>query len=83
MAAAVAAVLELPLSAVVLGVMMTSSTAPGASPLIIVGVVVAYLTIRALNQRLGDGRPATARAPDPEHDSEEVAPPARAEAVPA
>lgn len=83
LAAAVAAVLELPLSAVVLGVLLTSSTAPGASPLIIVGVVVAYLTIRALNQRLGDGRPATATAPEPEHDAEEVAPPARAEAVPA
>ena len=69
LAAGVAAVLELPLSAVVIGVLLTEKTAPGASPLVIVGVVVAYLTIRVLGQRLGDGRPATpatpAQAPDP------------------
>jgi H+/Cl- antiporter ClcA len=47
-AASVAAVLRLPLSAVVLAVLLTSSGGPGAAPLIIVGVVVAYLTTLAL-----------------------------------
>jgi H+/Cl- antiporter ClcA len=41
--AAVVAVLRLPLAAVVLAVLLTESTGAGASPLVIVGVVVAYL----------------------------------------
>lgn len=49
--AAVASVLRLPLSAVVLAVVLTSETGAGATPLIIVGVVVAYLTTIGLSGR--------------------------------
>jgi H+/Cl- antiporter ClcA len=42
MAVAVVAVLELPLSAVIIGLLLTSKAGVGQSPLIIVGVVVAY-----------------------------------------
>jgi H+/Cl- antiporter ClcA len=48
MGAAVVAVLRLPLSAVVLAVLLTSTAGLGPSALIIVGVVVAYLVIIAL-----------------------------------
>jgi H+/Cl- antiporter ClcA len=43
MAAATAAVLKLPLSAIVLATLLTSHAGAGQEPLIIVGVVVAYL----------------------------------------
>lgn len=43
MAAATAAVLKLPLSAIVLATLLTSHAGTGQEPLIIVGVVVAYL----------------------------------------
>ena len=43
MGAGVVSVLRLPLAAVVLAVVLTSEAGPGAAPLIIVGVVVAYL----------------------------------------
>ena len=46
--AAVVAVLRLPLAAVVLATLLTSKGGLGAEPLIIVGVVVAYLTMLAL-----------------------------------
>ncbi len=46
--AATVAVLRLPLSAVVLATLLTSGAGLGASPLIILGVVVAYLVIEAL-----------------------------------
>jgi H+/Cl- antiporter ClcA len=49
MGAALVAVLGLPLSAVVLAVLLTSQSGHGASPIIIVGVVVAYLTTRVLS----------------------------------
>lgn len=49
--AAVASVLELPLAGAVLGVIFTASAGPGVAPLIIVGVVVAYLTKLALSAR--------------------------------
>jgi chloride channel protein, CIC family len=52
--ASVAAVLRLPLSAATLGVFLTIHAGPGASPLIIVGVVIAYLTTLALSARAGD-----------------------------
>jgi H+/Cl- antiporter ClcA len=51
MAAGVAAVLRLPLSAAVLGIVLTLPAGPGASPLIIVGVIVAYLATLALSAR--------------------------------
>jgi H+/Cl- antiporter ClcA len=49
MAAAVTAVLRLPLTGAVLGIVLTASSGAGASPLIIVGAVVAYLTTLALS----------------------------------
>jgi H+/Cl- antiporter ClcA len=52
--ASVASVLRLPLSAAALGVFLTIQGGPGASPLIIVGVVIAYLTTLALSARIGD-----------------------------
>lgn len=60
MGAAVASVLKLPLSAAVLGVLLTSKSGAGAGPVIIVGVVVAYLTTLALSARLGSGGDAEA-----------------------
>ena len=52
--ASVASVLKLPLSAAALGVFLTIHAGPGASPLIIVGVVIAYLTTLALSSRAED-----------------------------
>lgn len=46
--AAVVAVLGLPLSAAVLGIALTASAGPGVDPLVIVGVIVAYLVRLAL-----------------------------------
>jgi H+/Cl- antiporter ClcA len=54
--AAVAAVLRLPLSAVVLATVLTSSSGLGTVPLVIVGVTVAYLIALALDGLL-DRRP--------------------------
>ena len=48
--AGVAAVLRLPLSGVVLALLLTAPAGPGAAPLVIVGVVAAYLTALALPQ---------------------------------
>jgi H+/Cl- antiporter ClcA len=50
MSAGVVTVLRLPLSAVVLGVLLTSRAGMGASPLIVLGVVAAYLTSLALDR---------------------------------
>jgi H+/Cl- antiporter ClcA len=61
MGAAVVAVLRLPLSAVVLATLLTSQAGLADSPLIIVGVVVAYLTTMALSKRL-EAAAATAAA---------------------
>ena len=47
--AAVVSVLRLPLAAVVLATLLTSSSGLGAGPLIIVGVAVAYLVVGALS----------------------------------
>ena len=58
MGAAVASVLRLPLSAVVLASLLTSKSGLDDTPLIIVGVVVAYLATMALSARLGLGSPA-------------------------
>ena len=58
--AAVVAVLRLPLSAVVLATLFTVHTGLGSGPLIIVGVVVAYLTVQALDARASSSEPATA-----------------------
>ena len=51
MGAALASVLKLPLSAVVVATLLTGQSGAGVGPLIIVGVVVAYLTTIALSRR--------------------------------
>jgi H+/Cl- antiporter ClcA len=48
MGAATTAALGLPLSGVILAVLLTANTGPGASPVIIVAVVVSFLVTRAL-----------------------------------
>ncbi len=58
--AATAAALRLPLSAVTLALVLTSQSGLGSGPLIIVGVVVAYLTSLAIQRRL---EAAPARSP--------------------
>lgn len=50
MGAAVVSMLKLPLSAVVLAALLTAGSGAGAGPLIIVGVVAAYLTTRLLSE---------------------------------
>jgi len=62
MGAMVAAFLKLPLTAVILATAMTISAGPGLVPLIIVGVVVAYLSTLALEGVLGSRREAAADA---------------------
>ena len=57
--AAVVSVLRLPLSAVVLATVFTAHTGFGSGPLIIVGVVVAYMTVQALDARSTPPAPAT------------------------
>ena len=49
MGAAVAAVLRLPLSAVVFATLLTANSGVGAMPLVIVGVVVAYVATNVLS----------------------------------
>lgn len=77
MGAAVAAVLQLPLSAVVLALLLTAGSGPGAAPLVIVGVVAAYLTSLALgasaqaSSKAGDAR-ARPRADDRAPPAQEV-----------
>lgn len=58
--AAVVAVLRIPLSAVVLAALLTSQSGLGASPLIIVGVVVAYIVTETVSPRAPDPTPARA-----------------------
>jgi H+/Cl- antiporter ClcA len=53
MGAMLATFLQLPLSAIVIASLLCASAGPGAAPLVIVGVVVAYLTTLALEGRLG------------------------------
>jgi H+/Cl- antiporter ClcA len=65
MGAAVVSVLGLPLSAVILAELLTLKSGSGASPLVIVGVVVAYLTTRALSKAVEDrAKSRTARPND-------------------
>jgi chloride channel protein, CIC family len=51
MGAALAAVLRLPLSAVVIATVLTAKSGAGTGPVTIVGVVVAYLTAVAMDRR--------------------------------
>jgi H+/Cl- antiporter ClcA len=50
MGAATTAALGLPLTGVILAVLLTSGSGPGASPVIIVGVVISYLVTQALSR---------------------------------
>jgi len=65
----VVAFLKLPLSAIVIATALTASAGLAVGPLIIVGVVVAYLATLGLEGRLGAGaEPANAppaQAPPP------------------
>jgi chloride channel protein, CIC family len=72
MGAMIAAVLRLPLSAIVIASLLCASAGPGAAPLVIVGVVAAYLTTLALEGRLG--APAIP-APSPDSDAPLTSPP--------
>ena len=78
MGAAVVAVLRLPLSAVVLATLLTSQSGIGDSPLIIVGVVVAYLITMGLAGRL---EAAAAAAEAEAASADEARPPAAATAA--
>jgi H+/Cl- antiporter ClcA len=60
--AGVVSVLRLPLTAVILGVLLTSQSGAGTEPLIIVGVVVAYLATVALGKAFGPAANADAEA---------------------
>jgi H+/Cl- antiporter ClcA len=51
MGVAIVSILRLPLSAIVIASLLTAKTGAGAEPLIIVGVVVAYLATLALSKR--------------------------------
>ena len=68
MGAAVVSVLRLPLSAVVLAILLTSNSGPGAAPLVIVGVVVAYVTTQMLwRDESDDQRGRVASVEDRDH----------------
>jgi H+/Cl- antiporter ClcA len=64
MGAAVVSILRLPLSAIVVATVLSSSAGPGVEPLVIVGVVVAYIATLALARSraavFGSERPVTA-----------------------
>jgi H+/Cl- antiporter ClcA len=65
MGAGAVSVLRLPLSCVVLASLLVSKSGTGASPLIIVGVVVAYLVTIGLDRTFGAARDASPAAPQP------------------
>jgi hypothetical protein len=62
MAATVVSILRLPLSATVITLLLISEAGPATSPLIIVAVVVAYLTIQTLSSARGPAPAATPAA---------------------
>src|SRR5205823_3586564 len=68
MSAAVVAVLKLPLSAVVLGTLLTANSGIGDEPLIIVGVIVAYIVTLLMSA------PSTAKPAQQEGDAENPRP---------
>jgi H+/Cl- antiporter ClcA len=57
MAAMLAAMLRLPLTAVLLAVLLLSSDAAAITPLVIVAVVVAYIAAEHLDPRIADAQP--------------------------
>jgi H+/Cl- antiporter ClcA len=63
--AAVAAAIRLPLAAALLAVILTASSGPGATPLIIVGVAVAFLVAAAMDRTVRPAEPSVeARRPE-------------------
>jgi H+/Cl- antiporter ClcA len=74
MGAAVAAILRLPLSAIVLATLLTVQAGTGDEPLIIVGVVVAYLITLLLSsgRAPGGGRPSSTEQRQPATDVDSV-----------
>jgi H+/Cl- antiporter ClcA len=64
MAAAIATVLRLPLSAIVIAAVLTEGSGAGSEPLVIVGTIVAYMVSRALLTPTATAPTATA-APAP------------------
>jgi chloride channel protein, CIC family len=58
--AAVASILRLPLSAIVLASLLSVKAGTGPEPLVIVGVIVAYLATLALSRRLASRSPQQA-----------------------
>jgi H+/Cl- antiporter ClcA len=68
MGAATAAVLKLPLSAIALATLLTVQAGIGDEPLIIVGVVVAYLVTLVLSKR-GEGKPSSRHPVPPASDT--------------
>jgi hypothetical protein len=60
MGAACVSVLRLPLSSVIIALLLTSKSGLGVAPLIILGVVVAYLVVEAIAPRGTDGASAPA-----------------------
>jgi H+/Cl- antiporter ClcA len=65
MAAAVVAVLRLPLSAVVIATALTSHASSNVEPLIIVGVVVSYIVTLLLGRARKTPEPAGSPTPEP------------------
>lgn len=65
MGAGAVSVLRLPLSCVVLASLLVSKSGAGSEPLIIVGVVVAYLVTIGLDRTVGAARDASQAAPTP------------------
>lgn len=66
MAAAIAAVLRLPLSAIVIATLLTTGSGAGSEPLVIVGTIVAYMISVTLLAPAPSAAPAaapTAKAP--------------------
>ena len=57
-AAGVAAAIRLPLSATVLAVVLTAQSGAGSTPLVIVGVIVAFLTVRVADRAAPAPAPA-------------------------
>jgi H+/Cl- antiporter ClcA len=58
MGAGIASVLRLPLTAVVTASVLTAHSGAGAEPLVIVGVVMAYVVTLLLSRRTADPAPA-------------------------
>jgi H+/Cl- antiporter ClcA len=65
MGAGAVSVLRLPLSCVVLASLLVSKSGAGSEPLIIVGVVVAYLVTVGLDRTVGAARDGSPAAPSP------------------